>query len=275
MLNRAVQLHLAKTGQGQQVATFPWLSSDFSDVVALAKLGIGFGAYGQPWYDQFGNTFSLGIASGVLAFGNVLTWAGATAGPVGGAQATTQNGAGTTRSVTPTAAVTPKSPTDVGNFVYDATLALDTDRLKLIKSQVSTTSLFISLLDTKYSNNQPDQDAYSVAPANADALTFIRPYEFTKLLLADLAKCMPVGIALGTTAAGDPFFRQTAGLAMVNAAGNVTALVISQPVVPDGVTDAHVKGAAASAMNQVGIAAAAYAAAPGKSAPVFLTLTCA
>jgi hypothetical protein len=275
MLTRNVPLHFAKTGQGQQVATFPWLSSDFNDVVAVAKQGVGFGPYGQPWFDQFGNTFSLGISAGVLAFGNVLTWGGSTGGAVGGYQATTQNGAGTIRSITPTAAVTPKSPTDVGNWVYDATLTLDTDRLKLIKSQASTTSLFISLLDPKFSNLQADPDAYSVAPANTDALNFIRPYEFTKLLLADLAKCMPVGIALGTTADKDPFFRQTGGLAMVNAAGNVTALVASQPAVPDGVTDGHVKGSATSAMNQVGIAAAAYSAAAGKSAPVFLTLTCA
>ena len=47
MFNRSVPLHLAKTGQNQQVATFPWLSSDFADVVAFqtpgGKLGTGFG----------------------------------------------------------------------------------------------------------------------------------------------------------------------------------------------------------------------------------------
>src|SRR5450631_2333571 len=217
MFNRSVPLHLAKTGQNQQVATFPWLSSDFSDVVAFqtpgGKLGTGFGTYGQPWFDNFGNTFSLSLSAGALAFGNLLQW--------NTPQATAENGAGTIRSIIPTAAVTPLAPTDVGHFVSDTTLALDTDRLKLIKSQASTTSLFISLLDPKFSNLQADQDAYSVAPANADLLTFIRPEEMAVFPTAAATVGLASGVALGTTANKDPFFRQTGGLAMVNATGNV------------------------------------------------------
>lgn len=264
MLNRNVPLHFAKTGINQQVATIPWLSSDFADVLSVSKQGLGFGPYGQPWFDSFGNTFSLGISSGVVAFGNTLQWLGV--------QATTQNGAGTTRSITPTAAVTPKSPNDVGNFVYDATLTLDTDRLKLIKAQATTTSLQISLLDPKFSNLQADPDAYSVAPANADALTFLRPYEFGIFPTAAATTGLVSGIALSTTVDKDPFFRQTGGLAMVNSAGNVTALVANAPCVPDGVTAGHVKGSAATSASQVGVCGAAYTAASGKSSPVWLTL---
>jgi hypothetical protein len=271
MFNRNVPLHFAKTGINQQVATFPWLSSDFADVVSFqtpgGKLGVGFGPFGQPWYDNFGNTFSLGISSGATAFGNCLQWLAGAA-----AQQTTENGAGTIRSLIPTAAVTPKTPTDVGNFVFDATLALDTDRLKLIKSQPTTTSIFISLLDPKYSNLQADQDAYSVAPANADALTFIRPYEFGLFPTANATTGLVAGISLGTTADKDPFFRQTGGLAMVNSKGDVTALVSNAPVVPDGVTAGSVKGSAATSASQVGIATAPYAQATGKSSPIWLTL---
>ncbi len=264
MLLRPVALHFAKTGINQQVATFPWLSSDFSDVLSVSKLGVGFGPYGQPWYDNFGNTFCLSLSSGVLAFGNLLQW--------NVQAATTQNGAGTTRSITPTAAVTPLAPNDVGHFVYDATLALDTDRLKIIKQQATTTSLFISLLDPKYSNLQADQDAYSVAPANADALTFIRPEEMKVFPTAAATTGLASGVALGTTANADPFFRQIGGLAMVNATGNVTALVANAPCVPSAVTAGNVIGSAAQSAAQVGICAAGYAAVVGKSAPVWLTL---
>jgi hypothetical protein len=268
MFNRAVALHFAKTGINQQVATFPWLSSDFSDVVSTSfsssKLGLGMGPYGQPWFDNFGNTFTLSISAGILAFGNLLQW--------NTPQATAENGAGTVRSIIPTAAVTPLAPTDVGHWVSDTTLTLDTDRLKIIKSQATTTSLFVSLLDPKYSNLQADQDAYSVAPGNADLLTFIRPEEMMVFPTAAATVGLASGVALGTTANKDPFFRQTAGLALVNATGNVTALVANAVCVPSGTTAGNVIGSAAQSAAQVGVCAAAYANTVGKSAPVWLTL---
>lgn len=264
MLTRPVALHFAKTGVNQNVATIPWLSSDFSDVVSVSKLGVGFGPYSQPWFDSFGNTFSLGISSGTLAFGNCTTWLGFQTG-------LTQSGAGTTRTITTSGAVTPKTPTDVGNFVYDITLTLDTDRLKLIKAQNSTTSLAISLLDPKYSNLQADPDAYSVAPANADVLTFIRPFEFGVMPTANATTGMVSGIALGTTADKDPFFRQVGGLAMVNATNGGAALAVNGPAIPSGGVAGSVTGSAAVAANQVGVSTAVYGVV-GKSLPIWLTL---
>jgi hypothetical protein len=266
MLTRPVALHFAKTGINQQVATIPWLSSDFSDVVAFqlsgAKLGLGFNL-GQPWFDNFGNTFQLKIAQGALAFGNCTQW--------NVPLATAENGAGTTRTFIPTAALK-AAGLEKGNFVYDFTMSLDTDRLKLIKDNPTTLLGVISLLDTKYANLQADQDAYSVAPVNADALTIIRPYDTIVFPTANATTGSVAGIALGTVASADPHFEQTAGLAMVNSKGDVTALVAQAPAVPDGVTAGSVKGAAAATANQVGVACAAYAAATGKSSPIWLQL---
>ena len=264
-------LAFAKKGQPQQVATFPWISNDFQDL-ANSPYGNKIPGFnlGLPWSDQFGNTFALFISNGALAFGNCCQWATP--------QATTQSGAGTTTTLTTAAAVTPKTPNDVGNFVYDATLTLDTDRLKLIKGQVGTTTIQIALTSTKTGNFGPgtvpwtDPDAYSVAPANADALTFIRPWERMVFPIAAATTGQVSGIALGTTADKDWHFEQMTGLAMVNSKGDVTALVANAPAVPDGVTPGSVKGAAAVAANQVGVCTAAYAAATGKSSPIWLTI---
>ena len=264
MLTRPVALHFAKTGINQQVATIPWLSSDFADVVAFqmsgAKLGLGFNL-GQPWFDNFGNTFNLKIARSALVFGNLTCWNPPTA--------SAENGAGTTRTFIPTSAML-AAGLEKGNFVSDTTLTLDTDRLKLIKDNPTTLLGVVSLLDTKYANLQADQDAYSVAPAGADALTVIRPYETIVFPTANATTALVTGIALGTVATGDPHFEQTAGLAMVNSKGDVTALVANATCVPDGVTAGSVKGGLAA--NSVGTCAAAYAAATGKSSPIFLTI---
>jgi hypothetical protein len=265
-------LHFAKTGKGQQTAQIPWITTDFADL-ANSPYGNKVPGFqlGLPWTDDFGNTFSLYISNGTLAFGNTCQWATP--------QATTQNGAGTVTTLTPTAAVTPKTPTDVGNFVYDATLTLDTDRLKQIKGQISPTSIQIALTaDTKHANfgsgivPWTDPDAYSVAPANADALTFIRPWERMVFPLGAATTGQVSGIALSTTADKDWHFEQVTGLAMVNSKGDVTPLVANAPAVPDGVNNGNVKGAAAVAANQVGVCTAAYSAAVGKSSPIWLTI---
>src|ERR1017187_2279237 len=198
MLTRPVALHFAKTGINQQVATIPWLSSDFADVVAFqisgAKLGLGFNL-GQPWFDNFGNTFNLKIARSALAFGNCTQWNAPTA--------SAENGAGTVRTLIPTSAMLGVG-VEKGNFVYDFTMTLDTGRLKLIKANPTTLLGVVSLLDTKYANLQADQDAYSVAPAGADLLSIIRPYETIVFPTANAATALVTGIALGTVSTGDP-----------------------------------------------------------------------
>jgi hypothetical protein len=266
MLTRPVALHFAKTGINQQVATIPWLSSDFADVVAFqmsgAKLGLGFNL-GQPWFDNFGNTFNLKIARSALVFGNLTCWNPPTA--------SAENGAGTTRTFIPTSAML-AAGLEKGNFVSDTTLTLDTDRLKLIKDNPTTLLGVVSLLDTKYANFQADQDAYSVAPANADLLSIIRPYETIVFPTANATAGYASGVALGTVSTGDPHFEQTGGLAMINATGGGTALVAGSACVPSGVTAGNVIGAAAPLMNSPGMCAAAYAQGVGKSAPVFLTI---
>lgn len=264
MLSKPVWLHAIKTGKGQQVATIPWLSSDFSDLGTTPILPPKSLNLVQPWYDDFGNIFIARKAVSAFAVGNVASWpAPATS---------TVTGGGTTTRVVQWAAGGLTANAEIGNFLLEAVLAAagSTDGLKLIKAN-SATIITISLLDTKVSNLQPDADAYAVAPANGDAVSIIRPYNATIFPLGNAATDNPIGIALGTITSGDIAMFQTGGLALVAAKGNVTAIAANAPAVPDGTTNGVVKGAAAAAGNMVGLSTQAFSAASGLAA-LFLTM---
>lgn len=276
------ELHFAKTGKGQQTAQFPWLTSDFGDLgnSPYGNKVPGF-MLGAPWSDDFGNIFILKIMRGngtdtALVVGNTTHWYVGDSSNVLNAKTTdTATGASTTTVITLTTGTQIVGELAAGGaWVYDEVIARTgtptTDGLKPIKANTANTVTVSNAGDTKYSNRAADPDAYATAPANTDALTFIRPYQTTKFLSGNATTAMCAGVAVSAVAQNDWHYEQVAGLAMVLGVGNVTALVMNAPAVPSASANGVVIGAAAVAANQVGIAAAAKATASGL-VPVWLT----
>ena len=270
--------HFVKTGKGQQTAMFPWLTSDFGN---LSNSPYGNTPVGNnlayPWYDDFGNCFTLKmLRASALTVGQTTQWYPLDTG--GGHGTDTATGASTTTVITlTTGGLTVGELTSNGAFIYDEVIGRTgtpvTDALKFVKAQTAANLVTISQAsDTKYSNAQADPDAYATAPANTDALTFIRPYQTMVFPTANAATGMCAGIAVSAVTQNSWHFEQVGGLALVSAAGNVTALVQNAPAVPSAALAGAVIGAAAVAANQVGICAAAKATA-ASMLPVWLTTT--
>ena len=129
----------------------------------------------------------------------------------------------------------------------------------------------ISVVDTKVSNRQQDADAYATAPANADALTFIRPYQTAIFPTAGATSGFVTGIAVSAVAQNSWHFEQISGLAMVLSVGTGTALAQGGAAVPSGATAGPVIGNAGTPGNTVGVSAVVKASASGLS-PVWLTI---
>jgi hypothetical protein len=228
----------------------------------------------MPWFDQFGNGFMLKVQrAATLAVGNTTQWYVLDTG--GGHGTDTATGASTTTVITlTTGGLTAGELVSNGAFIYDEVIARTgtplTDGLKLVKANTASTVTISNSPDTKYSNAGNDPDAYATAPANTDALTFIRPYQTQIFPTANAATGMVSGVAVSAVAKDSWCFQQFTGLALVQAVGSVTALVVNAPAVPSAAAAGTVIGAAAVAANQVGICAAAKATAAGL-VPVWLT----
>lgn len=258
--------HFIKTGKAQQVATIPWVSSDFAAPTAssLSTLPNGYGL-GQPWYDDFGNCFVLRQTEASTAF------------TIGQISQMSVPGADTVAASTTTKVVnlvtgTLTAQAEVGNFVVDKQIGNGTtgttpsDVLKLIKANTAS-SLTVSFADNKIGHLQNDADAYVTAPSSAvpDNLTIVRPNRVKPFDNGQLVG-FPNGVAVAAIAsstAGNYGLFQTEGLAICAAKGNGTAWAVDRPVVPDDTGAGLVKGAAALAMNQVGISMQVFAAASG------------
>ena len=276
MFNHRVLTNYGKTGSGQQVAQFPWLSSDFQDVGTSA---VGF-ALGSSWFDVFGNEFKLkfNTAATALNFGDLLIWetVAADADTVNAAPAPTVRIFGLAAGFGGVAGALK------GGWVYNAvkgasgvTLTTGQDSLKPIKDNTATGAgqlITVSVLDTKVSNLQNDADAYNAVPVAAQAVTMIAPYRVTVFPTAANTVSHAVGVSTGAVVASHYTFTQVGGLALVAATGGGTALVKGAACVPSGVTAGNVIGAAAPAANSPGICCAAYTAAVGGVAPIWLTL---
>src|ERR1019366_9138240 len=169
--------HWTKTSLAQQNATFPWITSDFGDLANSPYGNIVPGSMlAFPWFDQFGNSFTLKRArNSALAVGNTTQWCTTDAG--GGHVTDTVSNALTTTKVVSLTTGGLTAGAEVGNFLYDEVESRTgtplTDGLKLIKANTASL-LTISVTDTKVSNLQADADAYATAPVNPDALTIIR-----------------------------------------------------------------------------------------------------
>lgn len=243
MLRRQVMLHYAKTGTGQQVATIPWISSDFTSFTSP----VGYNLRDQ-WWDSFGNCFVLKKGSGTINRGDVLA--------AQAVSAQTLTGTSTVRVVNTTSSLTANA--EVGNFFIDQTLgesAVQTDVLKLIKANsgaAGASTITVSLVDTKVSNQQNDADAYTTAPANTDTAAIIRPDTVVVFPTASITFDVPVGIAVQSITTATWGFAQIRGIALVHAKGDVTAWVANKPVVPDGTTAGYAKGAATVQITATG-----------------------
>ncbi len=270
-------LHYPKTGKGQQVSIFPWISTDFTNFTSPELLQTP-GQLTTVWFDDFGNSFTLRrVGIGGWAQGDNTTWSGATGQTPNSPFFLDSVASATVRVITTTAvAYVPSGEAagpanNWGSWVFDDTLtAVPNDRLKLIKAN-SASTLTVSNIDTRISNQQNDPDAYVTAPAGADAITVIRPYVATKCATAAATTSLSSGVAVQAGTAGNWGFVQVDGLAMISGKGDVVAIVAGAPVVPDGVTAGFVKGAAAVAANMLGTAAAAHTAASGL-VPVWLSI---
>lgn len=275
MFNRPILKNYAKTGRGQQVATFPWLSVDFE---TLGTSAVGF-ALGSTWYDEFGNEFKVyqNSAAGALAFGNLVTWESIAADTDAVAAAP----APTIRAFGLVAGAEGAAGALVGSYIYNATKgaaggATGADSLKYVKANAGTGAgqlITVSLLDTKRSNLQADADAYLAVPVAGQVTEMIVPYKTCIMPTALAAVGRANGVAQGAVVASAFYMAQVGGLALVTATGGVTPLVRNQHTQNSGVTAGNVIGpAAAVTANSPGISCAAYAAAVGGVAPLWLTL---
>ena len=267
MFRKEVFTHYTKTGKAQQVATVPWISSDFTSLSSAVSFNLG-----QPWYDDFGNVFVLRKAGSAFTIGQIAEQQGAVT-------ATVQSGS-TTRIVNTNATLTANA--EVGNFFTDSTIGdagtNATDVLKLIKANSggANATLTVSLLDTKFSNQQPDPDAYVVAPANTDLGLITRPNVVVPFATTNITFDVPVGISVQAITSGNFGFMQIRGMALVKAAGNVTPWIANKPITMDGVTAGFAKGLAtfSGTAIAVGQALQASGAAPANNAlgAVFLAI---
>jgi len=257
--------HWTKTGRAQQTATVPWISSDFSDLGTTLGPG-GFGVMPgpglcQPWYDQWGNSFQLGVQrGGALTVGQLVTW--------NDPATDTVQALSTIQKVIVVGAIGAEN-TEIGNWLWGAVLAAtaSTECLKPIKAN-TTTSVTVSLTDPIYGNFQPDPDAY--AAVTSGALTLIRPFETKVFPTAESAYGQPLGIAIGAVVQDHYYIRQTAGLGLVRTVVS-PATTPHKPMIPSSATAGSAISSATIVGNEIGFAACTYNVATAALVPVFLT----
>lgn len=256
MFNIPTLLHQTKVGSAQQVATIPWISSDFTAFSSPEAYGAV--APGQHWYDEFGNSFSLRQARGAgIVQGACVKWNVTAADTVAAAPTVTAIG------------LTGGSPyganLEIGNFLWVkqiATGAVGTNKfqsLKLIKANAAGAGGFfrVSMIDAKTGNMVADADAFATVPVAGNNVEVIRPYEIAVSATTDLLVVPCIGVAVQAVADTKWGFVQHEGLALTLSSGAVTAIVANNAVVLDGVTAGTVKGSAATSAGQVGISAVA------------------
>lgn len=114
---------------------------------------------------------------------------------------------------------------EVDNFVWvDGSV---TKELRRIKSNTAS-SITVAQTDPYVASNPKDADVFTTAPSNTNPVSIIRPWN----VRVCTAALQPVGVALGTVTSGNYTPVQIAGLALVSAIGNGTALVMGVPAIP-------------------------------------------
>lgn len=289
MFNRGndnLLLHFAKTSKSQQVALFPWISTDWTSITITP--GTIFGnqvvgnMLGSQWFDDFGNTFMLKSVRGTggCSLGNALEWCYPGITIAAGGYTPTGTDTATAASTTTVVTATTGGFTagqEVNNWLFclnignGTTGSTKTDVIKLIKANTANTFV-VSQLSTKYGNLQADPDAYVTAPANTNNLNVIRPFETTIFQFADAAKNLPVGIAVQNVAVNTYGFTQVSGLCVVTASAT-TLITAGQGVISDAAVAGQSKGGgAAITATSYGIGAAVGTATSNALVPIWLTL---
>lgn len=133
---------------------------------------------------------------------------------------------------------------EAGNllFVQNSSVGGGGASIKSIISNTAT-SLTVSMTDFNSPARPADQNAYAVAPTAGDVAVIIRPNR----LVVCTASMRPVAVSLGAATINHDAIVQVRGLALVQAVGNVAALVVNQPAVPGAA--GVITGSAAAAAN--------------------------
>jgi hypothetical protein len=204
------------TGLQQQSSIFPYYAAPAIDQASGPLVEPG-----SRWIDQnSGNSFMVVKAAAALTIGQIVALQTPATDTVVAAGSTTSTVNLTTGALTVNG--------EVGNYVHFANLASSTViATRKIKANAAA-SITVSLTTSLIGNNQPDADVLSGIPTNGSAVSIIRPWT----VVVGTASLVPVGVALGTVTSGNYTTIQVGGLAMVEAVGNVTALVAGQPGSP-------------------------------------------
>lgn len=199
-------------GVQQQLAIFPYYDpSQINDATPRMETG-------QFWYDEStGNVFMYVKAAAALAIGQVVALQTPATDTVVAAGSTTSTVNLTTGGLTVNA--------ERGNFVNFINIATSSViATRLIKANAAG-SVTVSLTTSLVGNNQPDLDVLPSVPANASAVSIIRPWQ----VIVNTASTVPIGVALGTVTSGNFTIIQVAGLGQVLGVGSTTALVAGAP----------------------------------------------
>ena len=184
-------------------------------------------ALGSVWWDQqTGNAYQYVKAGAGLTVGQVVSLELPTAGTVTAAGSTTAE------------LITNINTTNLGSLIGDYLWTLDavgtspssfSQNLRVIKGH--TTGAAAHIVVAKRSEittlNTFDADVLPSVPANGSAAVIIRPYR----VIVGTASNVPVGICMGTVTSGNYTIIQVAGLAMVAAKGDGTALAAGSPCI--------------------------------------------
>jgi len=195
----------------------PWYNAAAYNVASLpagVQLGETFWVKGSP-RSGAGNAFMWVKATVGLTVGQLVAW---------DAPGTDTALTGSTTSVLNLTTGNLTVNAEVDNFVFvDAT----NKDLRRIKANTAST-ITVALNDPYVASNPKDADVFTAAPANTNPVVIIRPWN-VRVCTASL---QPVGVALGTVTQNYYTVVQLAGVAMVSAIGNGTALVSGVPAIP-------------------------------------------
>lgn len=200
----------------QQLSTFPWFDSSVLNnqyKTQSAELSAVF------FHEKTGNAFMYVQADEALAAGQLVYATLPTADTVTSASSTVYSVYLTSTTLTAHA--------EIDNWLYCENGGTD-PTIKLIKENTANLCT-ISQLDQNSTVPQYDPDVLSTALTNGTGVAVIRPGHVSVCT----ATAVPIGVALATVTIHYYTLIQVAGLALIQATGNGTALVSGKPAVPD------------------------------------------
>ena len=220
--------------------SYPWYpDAAINSASMLAPLGAFWELQGDPEVGG-GNSF-IYVRNGAtaLAAGDIVGYT------LPAASTVTASGSDTQVIVTGGGALTVNA--EVGNwlFVRNTTSNGGGSVLRRIKEN-SATAITISKKEPNSPSGAADIDKLVLAATNGDVTAIIRPWRVAPLTATGGAgPWVPVGVALGTVAANAYTILQVAGLGLVKALGQTTAvLVAGKPAQAISATDGVLTGAA-------------------------------